>query len=206
MHDQTTLERIKWACRLIIAFAIGVSIWGNVLHAKPSFVPIALSSLPPILFYLGYEIISRVPIPGDAKRFVRFSRVLATVGISGIGAWLSYWHQRDAFFRYTEDLQLAALLPLSIDGLMIIASVSLVLLNEYIRQLKVTVVAGSIKTTKPAAEKQPSRRGAKKELVAQTLARNPRMSPRELAQTAGVSESYAAMLKKELVALDGAEL
>lgn len=209
MHDQKTLTHLKWACRSIIFFAIGVSVWGNALHAKPGFVPLFLSSLPPVLVYLGYEVISRVPVPKTAPKLVKAARVFATIAISGIGAYLSYFHQRDAFFRYTGDMQSAMLLPGSIDGLMIIASVSLLLLNEYIRQLKVSLTASSVKTTKPAAVPQPRKgqgRGAKKEAVAQILARNPGMSPKELARRAGVSVSYATTLSRELAAANGAEL
>jgi hypothetical protein len=53
-------------------------------------------------------------------------RVLATIAIAGIAAWVSYWHMQDVAVRYGETAVSAYLLPISVDGLIVVASVSLV--------------------------------------------------------------------------------
>jgi hypothetical protein len=63
-------------------------------------------------------------------------RVLATIVISGIAAWVSYWHMAGVTARYGETGASPYLLPISVDGLIVVASVSLVELAARIRTLE----------------------------------------------------------------------
>jgi hypothetical protein len=63
-------------------------------------------------------------------------RVLATIVISGIAAWVSYWHMTGVASRYGETGGSPYLLPVSVDGLIVVASVSLVELAARIRTLE----------------------------------------------------------------------
>jgi hypothetical protein len=68
--------------------------------------------------------------------------------IAGIAAWVSYWHMKDVAHTYGEATISAYLLPISVDGLIVVASVSLVELAGRIRMLedaqsKTNTVAGS---------------------------------------------------------------
>jgi hypothetical protein len=49
--------------------------------------------------------------------------------IAGIAAWISYWHMAAVVTRYGEAGTTPYLLPLSVDGLILVASVSLVELS-----------------------------------------------------------------------------
>jgi hypothetical protein len=60
-------------------------------------------------------------------------RIGAAAGIAGIAAWVSYWHMVAVASRYGETEDAAHLLPLSVDGLVVVASVSLVELADRIR-------------------------------------------------------------------------
>jgi hypothetical protein len=59
---------------------------------------------------------------------------VATAAIAGIAAWVSYWHMVGVAAHYGETEAAASyLLPLSVDGLVIVASVSLVEISGRIR-------------------------------------------------------------------------
>jgi hypothetical protein len=60
-------------------------------------------------------------------------RVISTAVIAGIAAWVSYWHMQDVAVRFGETQVSAYLLPISVDGLIVVASVSLVELAGRIR-------------------------------------------------------------------------
>jgi hypothetical protein len=195
----TTLHYLRWACRGIVAATTGVSVWANQLSARPGTAPLVISIMPPILVMAGFELISRIPIPHDRAWLRRFGRPLATAGIVGIGAWLSYFHQRDAFLTYSGDPDTARLLPVAIDSLMVVAAISLIEVNlameeTVARQAGLNVVSQKRDPIKVAAAQAPTG----KERVALILAKQPDISNKELAIKAGVSVNYATTLAAQL--------
>jgi hypothetical protein len=193
------LGHLKWACRGVILLATAVSVWANILHSDRGAVPIIINALPPLIVLAGFELISRIPIPEGTPWLMRWARVIAVIGVSGIGAWLSYWHQNSAFLRYAKDVQTATLLPLSIDGLMIIASVSLIMLNKKMDELRARELGLSVRFTRPK-ESSVAKKGAElttKERIALILADAPDMTIRQIAEKAGTSYNNAhAIIKK----------
>jgi hypothetical protein len=179
-----------------------MDVWGKVI-----------SVLPPLIAVAGFEIGSRIPIRADQKWYYRSIRPLATALVGFIGAYLSYFHQRDAFFKHTDgDMSTAAMLPLSIDGLMIIAAVSLYELNNRIADMNAIIEADAarIAARRERENEVPvlkERSGTtKKDRVAQIVARNPELSITEIATLAGVSYNYAYNLVRELQKAGSAEL
>jgi hypothetical protein len=77
--------------------------------------------------------VSRVPVH---RRALGLVRVLATVVISGIAGWVSYWHMTAVASRYGEVGTSPYLLPISVDGLIVVASISLVELAGRVRRLE----------------------------------------------------------------------
>ena len=76
----------------------------------------------------------RADLPGTgAPPVAGRGPLLATTAIAGIAAWVSYWHMAGVAARYGETGASPYLLPLSVDGLVIVASVSLVELAGRIR-------------------------------------------------------------------------
>lgn len=124
------LRRVRWAARVVLALAIAASIVGNVLHARDNPISQAISAWPPLAFLLTVELISRVPMH---RKTLAAARLFAMVGIAGIAAWISYWHQVAICSRYGETGAAPYLLPLTIDGMVVVASMSLVELAGRIR-------------------------------------------------------------------------
>lgn len=116
-------RRIRWAVRGTLILGVAASVTANVLHARDNPISQAIAGWPPLALLITIEIIARVPI---TRRWLAAVRVLATIVISGIAAWVSYWHMAGVALRYGEATGAAHLLPLSVDGLIVVASVCLV--------------------------------------------------------------------------------
>jgi len=124
------LRRIRWVVRLTLATGVAASVAANILHARPHPVSQAIAAWPPLALLLTVELVSRVPV---TRRSLSVLRVLATGVISGIAAWVSYWHMAGVASRYGETDASPYLLPVSVDGLIVVASISLVELAARIR-------------------------------------------------------------------------
>ena len=151
-------QHLRWFCRVVVIFATSMSVWANWLHSDKNQWAITINVMPPLLVLGGYEIIARVPgweNPYYGKHWWWWLHprgwitTIAMGGITGIGAWLSYFHQKDAFLTYAKDASTAMLLPLAIDGLMIIASIKVLDLNARIEKLEAFREAGNITTYIP---------------------------------------------------------
>ncbi|WP_428962971.1 DUF2637 domain-containing protein [Micromonospora fluostatini] len=125
------LRRLRWAVRATLTLGITASIAANILHAQPNPISQIIAAWPPLALWLTVELISRVP---THRRYLHYTRLAATAVISGIAAWVSYWHMVGVAARYGETQAAAAyLLPISVDGLVIVASISLVDLTARVR-------------------------------------------------------------------------
>jgi hypothetical protein len=127
------LKRIRWAVRAALFLGVAASVAANILHARENPISQAISAWPPLALLLTVELTSRIPMH---KRSLAALRVLATIAIAGIAAWVSYWHMQGVAARYGETEMSSYLLPVSVDGLIVVASVSLVELAGRIRFLE----------------------------------------------------------------------
>ncbi|HET8681857.1 MAG TPA: DUF2637 domain-containing protein [Micromonosporaceae bacterium] len=144
------LRRVRWAVRATLCLGVAASVTANVLHAQDNPVSQAIAAWPPLALLLTVELISRVPVH---RRSLAFARLVATAIIAGIAAWVSYWHMAGVASRYGETGASPYLLPLSVDGLIIVASVCLVELAGRIRETedeRAATVAGAGSVLVPA--------------------------------------------------------
>jgi hypothetical protein len=121
-----SLKNIRWAVRAALIIGVAASVGANVLHAQPHPISQAIAAWPPIALLLTVELISRVPVH---RKLLAAARLIATATIAGIAAWVSYWHMAGVAARYGETGLSAYLLPVSVDGLIVVASISLVELS-----------------------------------------------------------------------------
>ncbi|GIF01592.1 DUF2637 domain-containing protein [Paractinoplanes rishiriensis] len=117
------LIRLRWAVRAVLTLGVTASVAANVLHAPTHPISQAIAAWPPIALLLTVELISRIPVH---QRLLAAIRIIATTTIAGITAWISYWHMTGVAARYGETGASVYLLPLSVDGLIVVASISLV--------------------------------------------------------------------------------
>lgn len=203
-----TLKGLRKLCQGAVVFGFVTSAGGNVLHAVEGFagrgvavltIAVILAAAIPAIFGLMFEIASRVFFRKEASLVMKLIAFTGSAGISGITAWNSYFHQRDAFSHFGDVTQ-ATLLPLAIDGLMIIGSVYLLELGFQIRDLEAWIESGG--TIRKAREDVPpvkkNREPSKRERIAAILAKAPELDAKALAAAAGTSYNYAFSVAKEL--------
>ncbi|HEX5203190.1 MAG TPA: DUF2637 domain-containing protein [Actinoplanes sp.] len=144
------LRRVRWAVRATLFLGVAASVVANVLHALDNPISQAIAAWPPLALLLTVELISRVPVH---RRWLAATRLLATATIAGIAAWVSYWHMAGVAARYGETGASPYLLPLSVDGLIVVASICLVELAGRISSLEsqeATAEASSAAAAQPA--------------------------------------------------------
>jgi hypothetical protein len=127
------LRRVRWAVRATLFLGVAASVVANVLHALDNPISQAIAAWPPLALLLTVELISRVPVH---RRWLAATRLLATATIAGIAAWVSYWHMAGVAARYGETGASPYLLPLSVDGLIVVASICLVELGGRISSME----------------------------------------------------------------------
>ena len=123
MISGSRLTRMRWGVRAVLALGVAASISANVLHAHPNPISQTIAGWPPIALLLTVELISRIPVN---RQGLATARIIATAVIAGIAAWVSYRHMAGVAARYGETGASAYLLPLSVDGLIVVASICLV--------------------------------------------------------------------------------
>ncbi len=126
----SNLRRLQWAVRGALTLGVAASVTANILHARPNPISQAIAAWPPLALLLTVELVSRVPV---YRRSLGAVRLIATACISAIAAWVSYWHMAGVASRYGETGTSPYLLPLSVDGLIVVASISLMELSNRIR-------------------------------------------------------------------------
>jgi hypothetical protein len=222
--DLYQLKRIGWGVRGVFALGIAASLAGNVLHAGDNPISRAISAWSPLSLLLAVELISRIP---SRRGLASYARLGATAVIAGIAAWVSYWHMAGVAAHYGETSVSAHLLPFSVDGLIVVASISLVEIGGRIRALAdpetVTIPAAApveipaavpaveqvpeptpvaVKPAKKAPVKRVTPRPASAEKVAKVAAKLPGAPVAEIAAKAGVSPSTARRHLKALGVTD----
>ena len=121
-----SVSRKQWAVRAVLVLGVAASTAANILHAQDNPVARAIAAWPPLALLLTVEIIARIPV---RRRGLAVARLGATAAIAGIAAWVSYWHMAGVAARYGETGASPYLLPLSVDGLIVVASICLVELS-----------------------------------------------------------------------------
>jgi hypothetical protein len=127
------LRHIRWAVRATLLLGVAASVTANVLHARDNPISQMIAGWPPVALLIIIELIPRVPI---ARGWWAGCRLCAAALIAGIAAWVSYWHMAGVAARYGEQGSSPYLLPLSVDGLIVVASICLVELGGRIRDIE----------------------------------------------------------------------
>lgn len=193
------LVRVRWWVRGALVLGVATSVAANVLHARPNPISQAIAAWPPLALLLTVELISRIPVH---QRTLAAVRLAATASIAAIAAWVSYWHMAGVAARYGETDAAPYLIPLSVDGLVVVASVCLVELAGRINAIAGEPAAAAdtrtdtnpdttadttADTAQPPTRKR-SRTKSTATAVARMRARHPDMPAREIARRLGVTD------------------
>lgn len=132
MYDLKQLRRLRWLVLAAVLLGIGASIAMNVLHAPDNLAARLVAAGPPLAVFFALELIARIP---SSSKGLTWFRIAGAVVVALGAATISYAQQRAAV-RGLGFLDWESYVwPLIVDGLMIVASVSLVEVVRKIRQL-----------------------------------------------------------------------
>jgi len=198
------LQWLLWANRSMVVVGYLVSATFNVLHAELNFFSILIAIVSPSLLLISFEVGSRIPIPEKpgVLRWIGIGvRIGATVCIAGVTAYVSYFHQKDAFLRWGHDETQAFLLPGAIDAFMITGSVGVMEVQSQMRDLEVKV--DGLKDARATRERvvdvvPTEKKLTKRERIHILLRERPEATVDELARLAEASPGYVATVKSEL--------
>lgn len=131
---------LAWTALLV---ALGASVAANVAYARPGAGPRLSSGVAPLLVVLAAGLLERVPLAG----IVWWRRWLAYGGLGLVvtAAFItSFDHQYALLVSYGNAKLSAALLPIAVDGLIILASVCLTVIAERRRQADRTTAVTAV--------------------------------------------------------------
>lgn len=113
--------------RAALFLGAAASLAANVLHAEDHLVSRVISAWPPIALIITVEIITRIQAKSGWMSAIR---IIATTVVASIAAWVSYWHMAGVAAKYGETPVSSHMIPFSVDGLIVVASISLVEVNR----------------------------------------------------------------------------
>ncbi|MDG6107665.1 DUF2637 domain-containing protein [Dactylosporangium aurantiacum] len=139
-HDDELrrLRLIQWTLRGALALALVVSMAANILAAAPDPVARSIAAWSPLALYTAIEVMTRVPV---RNRLLGAIRIVATVAIAVIAGVTSYLHMVGVGQRYGESWQVVYLLPISVDGLVTVLTLSLLDIASQVRSAIVRAAA-----------------------------------------------------------------
>lgn len=122
---------LAWAALLV---ALAASVGANVAFARPELGPRLSAATAPVLVVLAAGLLERVPL-GSARPWQRWLAGGGLVFVVASAFVTSYEHQHALLIAYGNPNLSATLLPLAVDALILMASVSLAVIAERRRAL-----------------------------------------------------------------------
>lgn len=125
----------RWGVTFVFALGIGLSVLLQVLHAPAAggWVAMVVGGVPPVAVFLCVEMISRIPIKGA---WGAITRVIIASAVAGMAIAVSYEQQYDYIGNLGFEGISVILFPLIIDGVMFVATLSLVEVTRMVRLLR----------------------------------------------------------------------
>ncbi len=136
MSELRHYRRLWWFVTVVTVLLIGITVTLNVMHAPANWGAQLISGTPPIFVFFCIELVSRIPGTG---RWLSVGRISASVLVAGLSFAISYEQQREFIHDLGFDGWVAYVYPVIIDGVMVVATLSLVEVTRKVRSLKIEV-------------------------------------------------------------------
>lgn len=146
---QQSYRRMRWFVAGVTLLGIVTSVLLNVLHAPPRWDMQMVGAFAPIAVFLSIEMVSRIPVNG---LLLGIGRILASLAVGAGAGFISYLQQVDYLLKGGYESTIAHIFPGIIDGLTVVATLSLVEVTRVLRKLSVAIG----KSLAPVAAPSPS--------------------------------------------------
>jgi hypothetical protein len=171
------VDNLQRGTRGVLLFGIITSICANVLHSltrpeaasEPAWKLLSASvmaALAPLVLFACTELVSRIPVQ---SRVLGGVRLVVTFAVGVFAAWVSYWHMQSVALTLGEADGAQYFYPLIIDGMMLVATISLIELGRLARTVAQVEEAAKPPVVDPEVT---ARRKAAAVKAAQTRRRN----------------------------------
>lgn len=132
----TQVRHLTWVVRGVLVFGIVTSIAANVIHSLTQphaqtwqvWTSGSLSAIAPLVLFACTEMVTRIPVH---SRVLGPLRLGVTTLIAGFAAWVSYWHMVSVAKMLGESGEAPYLYPALVDGMMLVATISLIELGRF---------------------------------------------------------------------------
>lgn len=135
------VENLQRGTRGVLVFGIVASVAANVTNTfvRPQAATTGfwllvgaaiLHAFAPVVLFVCTELVSRIPIH---SKVLGWFRLAVTFAVGGFAAWVSYWNMEELAGIFDPGSTSRFFYPLIIDGMMIVATISLIELGRLAR-------------------------------------------------------------------------
>lgn len=181
----TRLEGLRDGFRWVLGAGVAASVAANLAVAQKTAEGLAVAAIAPVALFVTIEMLSRFPV---TRGWLSLARTVTTGVLGVIGAWVSYWHMVTLCERAGEGFISAHILPVAVDGMMLVATLSLIEIGAKLR-------AQVAKEAKEEFAKLPIR-----DKIARLIAENPMIKNVELARALSVTPATVGKYRPVRVA------
>jgi hypothetical protein len=131
--DLRHFHRLWIFVTVVTVLLVGVTVTLNVMHAPGGIVARSIGGTPPIFLFLCIELIARIPA---TSRLLGIGRVIGSVAVAGLAFAISYQQQMEFIHNIGYAGWVAYAYPVIVDGVMMVATLSLVEVTRKVRGLR----------------------------------------------------------------------
>ena len=133
MSELRHFRRLWVFVTVVTVLLISITVTLNVMHAPPNWGARLIGGTPPVFVFFCIELISRIPA---TSKMLMFGRIATTVVVSGFSFAISYQQQFEFIHALGFGGWIANIYPIIIDGVMVVAALSLVEVTRKVRMLR----------------------------------------------------------------------
>ena len=134
--------RRLWVFVTVVAvLLISITVTLNVMHAPPNWGARLIGGTPPVFVFFCIELISRIPA---TSKMLMYGRIATTVVVTGFSFAISYQQQMEFIHALGFVGWVANIYPIIIDGVMVVAALSLVEVTRKVRMLRAEMETAAV--------------------------------------------------------------
>ena len=133
MSELKHYRRLWVFVTVVTLMLVSITVTLNVMHAPPTWGARLIGGTPPVFVFFCIELVSRIPA---TSRLLSAGRVAASIVVSGLSFAISYQQQMEFIHAIGFNGWVAYVYPVIIDGVMVVATLSLVEVTRKVRELR----------------------------------------------------------------------
>ena len=145
MSELKHYRRLWIFVTVVTVLLISITVTLNVMHAPPSWGARLIGGTPPVFVFFCIELISRIPA---TSKVLMYGRIASTIVVTGFSFAISYQQQVEFIHALGFVGWVANIYPIIIDGVMVVAALSLVEVTRKVRMLRAELETTTVKGIK----------------------------------------------------------